>query len=281
MDELLRGVVPRESPASWGDAGRRARAWPRSGPRPWRPAATRPPVTPAGATCTAASVRAATTCDDQFCQVYGGAATVSATRRRHHAHRHPNTDQAVAETAGEVRITASGAVARTEFSSSTGGWTAGGTFPAVVDQGDAVVEQPEPQLDHQRGPLQRSRAPTSLGTLTGIQVLDRNDLGDMGGRVVHDPAHRHEPRRSTSAGNQLRSALRPEVRLVRHHGAAAARGPRPVDRRRRARRRPGARRAPSPTSPADSPHRARHRLRGVAQDRRAAPAPASSPQPAS
>ena len=83
----------------------------------------------------------AQTCDTQSCQVYGGRASQDGAT---FTDLEPaTTDQAVDDTKGQVRVfTADGKVARTEFSSSTGGYTAGGTFPAVPDEGDAVDSNP-------------------------------------------------------------------------------------------------------------------------------------------
>lgn len=181
MEELLRGIVPRESPASWGDAGGgagmaalrsqavAARSYAAAGDTRWGDHHTA-----LGAT--------ATSCDDQFCQVYGGIAYVSPTGEVT-TRTHPNTDLAIAETRNEIRRTASGGVARTEFSSSTGGYTAGGAFPAVVDQGDAVSGNPNHSWSSS---MTRStiEAKYDLGTLTDIQFTSRNGLGSMGGRVV-------------------------------------------------------------------------------------------------
>jgi SpoIID/LytB domain protein len=180
MEEMLRGIVPRESPASWGDVGGgagmaalraqavAARSYAAAGDSRWGT-----PHVAVGAD--------ATTCDDQFCQVYGGIARITPTGTIE-TRTHANTDRAIGETANEVRMR-SGAVARTEFSSSTGGWTAGGTFPAVVDEGDAVSSNPNHAWSTSvaRSTLESAY---NLGTLTGFQVLDRNDLGAMGGRVV-------------------------------------------------------------------------------------------------
>lgn len=202
MDELMRGVVPRESPASWGDAdgGKgmaalraqavAARSYAAAGDSRW------------GDLHSGLGARA-TTCDDQFCQVYGGLATVSPSGAVTYL-TDSRTDQAVAETAGEVRIK-NGAVARTEFSSSTGGWTAGGTFPAVVDQGDAVTSNPNHSWSTS---VARSTIENAyqLGTLTGVEVLDRNDLGAQGGRVVTIRLT-GTSRTVEVTGNQLRSAL--------------------------------------------------------------------------
>jgi hypothetical protein len=74
-------------------------------------------------------------------------------------------------------------VARTEFSSSTGGWTAGGAFPAVDDVGDAVSSNPNHAWSTS---MTRSAIESKygLGTLTDIQFTSRNGLGSMGGRVI-------------------------------------------------------------------------------------------------
>ena len=181
-EEMLRGIVPREAPASWGDAGGgtginalraqavAARSYASAGDTRWGDLHTR-----LGAD--------ATTCDDQYCQVYGGIAYVSPTGVITNRY-HPNTDRAIAETSLEVRRFPNGSLARTEFSSSTGGHTAGGTFPAVVDAGDAVSSNPNHSW---KSTLTRQRVEDeypSIGTLTDIQILSRNGLGDMGGRVL-------------------------------------------------------------------------------------------------
>jgi len=181
LEELLRGIVPRESPASWGDAGGgtgmaalrtqavAARSYAAAGDTRWGNHHTA-----LGAT--------ATTCDDQFCQVYGGIAYISPTGAVT-TRTHPNTDQAIGETSNEIRRTSSGGVARTEFSSSTGGYTAGGAFPAVVDQGDGVSSNPNHSWSTS---MTRSAIESKygLGTLTSIQFTSRNGLGSMGGRVL-------------------------------------------------------------------------------------------------
>lgn len=180
MEEMLRGIVPRESPASWGDAGGgqgmaalrsqavAARSYAAAGDTRWGDHHT-------------ALGASATTCDDTFCQVYGGIARITSAGAVE-TRTHPNTDRAIADTRNEVRMRG-GAVARTEFSSSTGGYTAGGTFPAVPDQGDAIGSNP----NHHWGGVSIARSSIEsrygVGTLTDVQVTDRNGLGSMGGRV--------------------------------------------------------------------------------------------------
>src|SRR5207244_3658755 len=116
--------VPLESPASWGGLGGGA------GMHALRAQAV------AARSYAAAEARwpYAKTCDTASCQMYGGV-TVQGSAGVSSVEQAP-TDAAVAQTAGEVRQFGNGQVARTEFSSSTGGWSAGGTFPAVPDEGD-------------------------------------------------------------------------------------------------------------------------------------------------
>ena len=158
VESYLRGVVPRESSASWADIG---------GAAALRAQAV-------AARSYAASERRstfATTCDTTSCQVYGGAASED-----------PRTDAAVAATAGVVRRTAAGAVARTEFSASTGGFTAGGQFTAVPDEGDVRAPRHDWTLTV---PVARIEAvyPT-VGAFRSMTVTGRNGLGADGGRVT-------------------------------------------------------------------------------------------------
>ncbi|MBW3548079.1 MAG: hypothetical protein KY452_08115, partial [Actinobacteria bacterium] len=191
MESYLRGVVPLESSPSWGSLGGglgmhalRAQA---VAARSYAQAETRSAV--------------AKTCDTAACQVYGGVATL-APNGTFKSVEHANTDTAVRETAAEVRRMPSGAVARTEFSASTGGWTAGGTFPAVQDLGDT------------RSPLHswtasipvtsiQSAFPT-IGVLQAVDVTRRNGLGSGGGRAL-DVVVRGSAGSVTRTGAQFRS----------------------------------------------------------------------------
>ena len=165
MEDYLRGVVPRESPASWGDA---------AGGKGIEALKTQAVAARSYAWAEGRSSYAKT-CDTTSCQVYGGAGTngTSIEDRR--------TDAAIAATADQVLRNSKGAVVRTEFSSSTGGWTAGGTFPAVEDRGDFA----SPYHD-----WTTSVSATTIGTAFGvgelleIKVLKRNGLGADGGRVT-------------------------------------------------------------------------------------------------
>ena len=79
-------------------------------------------------------------------------------------------------------------MARTQYSSSTGGYTAGGTFAAVPDLGDSVCVPGACNPHH----TWQAQVPVSaiesaypqIGTLESVGVTQRNNLGDLGGRVL-------------------------------------------------------------------------------------------------
>ncbi|HVE47415.1 MAG TPA: SpoIID/LytB domain-containing protein [Acidimicrobiales bacterium] len=172
MEAYLRGVVPRESPSSWGALGDgkgmnalRAQA---VAARSYSFAENRYPF--------------AKTCDTGACQVYGGFAVQDAAGFRD-LEAGP-TNAAIAETAGQVRVSGTGAVVATEFSSSTGGHSAGGVFPAVVDDGDAVSLNPNHNWTAQVPVAAIEAAYPNIGALRAVNVTKRNGLGDFGGRVL-------------------------------------------------------------------------------------------------
>lgn len=189
IESYLRGVVPRESPSSWGSAGGgkgmaalqaqavAARSYALSENRnaPW-----------------------AKTCDTTSCQVYGGASRNGVPAET------ANTDTAISSTAGEIRVNGGGAVVRTEFSSSSGGWTAGGTFPAVQDLGD--VRSPYSDWTTSVTGTQISNAWPTIGTFRSATVTGRNGLGADGGRVLTVEL-RGTAGTVTVTGNQFRSGL--------------------------------------------------------------------------
>jgi len=169
-ESYLRGVVPHESPAYWGSLGGgkgmqalRAQA---VAARSYALASTRPD--------------GAHTCDTTSCQVYDGAGTKTSTTWT--LLEQPVTDTAISTTAGVVRKASTGLPARTEFSSSTGGYTAGGTFPAVVDAGDSIADNPNHSW---ASTFALSGVASSLGTtaISTMTVTARDGLGADGGRV--------------------------------------------------------------------------------------------------
>ena len=171
MQSYLKGSVPREMPASWGDynGGR--------GMEALRAQAV------AARSYAWAENRAhyGKTCDTTACQVYGGRAVQ--TSAGFFDLEDGRTNRAVDETHGQIR-TLNGTAARTEYSSSTGGYTAGGTFPAVPDDGDAISVNPFHSW-HESIPVSEVQgAYPQLGTLNAVRVTRRNGLGDYGGRVL-------------------------------------------------------------------------------------------------
>ena len=174
LEAYLKGVVPRESPASWGTLGDGR------GMHALRAQAV------AARSYAVAEDRNiwAKTCDTQSCQVYGGRAIEDAAGKITDL-EHPSTNQAVDETAGQVRVhTSNGQVARTEFSSSTGGYSAGGVFPAVPDAGDAIDLNPSATWTARIPVSVLETAYPEIGTLLSVDVTKRNGLGDMGGRAT-------------------------------------------------------------------------------------------------
>ncbi len=167
VEQYLRGVVPKESPASWPAAALEAQS-----------VAARSYVL-AGDT---RQLPYADTCETTLCQVYGGRYAQN-TSGQFFVQTDPRTDSAIAATAGTVRMTTSGKVARTEFSSSTGGYTTGGSFAAVIDKGDAIAANPNQDWTVSVDVLALERK-FNKGRLHDIVVTGRNGLGADGGRVT-------------------------------------------------------------------------------------------------
>ena len=169
---LAAPALAQEKPRSGGEL---VFAVPSEMPSTWNPAALRVQAVAARSYALSGDNRfgsVADTCDTIQCQVYLGASNERAT-----------TNAAITATAGQVRLmNSNGAVARTEFSSSTGGWTAGGTFPAVEDLGDATSSNPHHTWTKSLTDDQIESA-YAIGDLTNVEVTSRNNLGEDGGRA--------------------------------------------------------------------------------------------------
>ncbi|HTZ09271.1 MAG TPA: SpoIID/LytB domain-containing protein [Acidimicrobiales bacterium] len=114
---------------------------------------------------------------DVACQSYPGVANENTT-----------TDAAVTDTDSLAVLLPGGtAVARTTYSSSTGGYTDAGTFAAVPDPGDSVCVPGACNAHHtwtaQIPVAAVDGAYPQIGSLVSIGVTGRNGLGDLGGRV--------------------------------------------------------------------------------------------------
>ncbi|MDH3753040.1 MAG: hypothetical protein OEU32_04125 [Acidimicrobiia bacterium] len=169
-EQYLRSVVPRESPASWADlgggTGARALQVQAVAARSYSLAENR--------------YQYAKTCDTISCQVYSGRQIRAGGTI--FPGEDSRSDAAITATANVVRKNGS-QVARTEFSSSTGGYTAGGVFPAVVDAGDDVSLNPNNQWSDSVT-VAAIESYFGLSPFTGIGVVERNGLGPDGGRVT-------------------------------------------------------------------------------------------------
>lgn len=161
MEDYLRSVVPRESPASWADSG-------------GAPALRAQAVAARSYAYSENRYDYAKTCDTTSCQVYGGAGLNRVSQED------DRTDAAISYTANRVIVWPNGSIARAEFSSSTGGYTAGGDFPARPDAGDEV----SPYHDWTDAiPVTSIQSAYGIGTLSSISVTARNGVGEDGGRA--------------------------------------------------------------------------------------------------
>jgi SpoIID/LytB domain protein len=172
LEDYLDGVVPAEAPVSWaatgGEAALEAQAVAARSYVMAVMAAGGSPGSP-GAICDTSACQVYTAWPDQ----YGVTA-----------------DSAVEATAGQVLYCApgsscgpAGSIALAEYSSSTGGYTAGGAFPAVPDLGDSVAANPVHAWVVTVAVSQVQSLFPSVGALRAIRVDSRNGLGLLGGRV--------------------------------------------------------------------------------------------------
>lgn len=160
LDDYVKGVVPREMPASWEPAAVRAQA--------------------VAARTYAARDRADhlnryyQTCDTTSCQVYGG---VGAEDSRGNA--------AVDATAGQVLLH-QGVPAFAQFGSSSGGWLAAGGQPYLVakaDKYDGFSGNPMHTWTTTVTRAAVQKAWPALGTLQRVLVTRRDGNGEWYGRV--------------------------------------------------------------------------------------------------
>ncbi len=166
LEEYVDGVVAAESPPVWADMGGEA--------------ALEAQAVAARSVAVALVAASGAICDTTSCQVYKGLPDQYGM----------TADGAVRATAGEVLYCEAGSscgpagsVAVTEYSSSTGGYSAGGAFPAVTDLGDSVSTNPVHTWSALI-PLDKLEATfPSVGAVEQVEVTQRNGLGQIGGRV--------------------------------------------------------------------------------------------------
>ena len=196
LEQYLRGVVPKESPPDWGA---------RTGPAGTGLAALEAQAIAARSYALYWSQyqvgkgRFTDICDWPNCQLYEGAAAGhgSGERRNDHGDGFEHSNLAIVNTDGKALLTADGRFAFTEFSTSSGGWSAGppaSTFPAAPDLGDAIYAD-DGNSGHRwtiklrRSDIERAFEPLfaqqgkTLGQLVRIDVTRRDSNGEWGGRV--------------------------------------------------------------------------------------------------
>ena len=171
LESYVRGVVPRESPAGWGDAAGGL------GMNALRAQA----VAARSYSVSEKRYSYAKTCDSMDCQVYWGAASRTVGGSTPAILEYPQSDRAVAETAGNVIRNKAGAVARTEFTSSNGGRTAAGTFAAKPDDGDLAADAQLQTWARTLSAVDIQKKYPSIGVLTSVVTAHDGLGGDWNG----------------------------------------------------------------------------------------------------
>jgi stage II sporulation protein D len=160
MDDYVRGVIPREMPASWQSEAVKAQAVAARTYATW----SRDQF----------PTRYYQICDTSYCQVYGG-----------QGDEDPRSNAAVTATASQI-LTYHGKPAFTQFSSSSGGWTSAGSVPyltAKADPYDAYSGNPVHSWSTDLRAAAIERAYPAVGRLEGLQVTRRDGHGEWKGRV--------------------------------------------------------------------------------------------------
>ncbi|MDY6807818.1 MAG: SpoIID/LytB domain-containing protein [Actinomycetota bacterium] len=155
IDDYVKGVIPKESVPGWTDSG---------GAEALKAQAV------AARTYALAAIAGGKKIDDtQNSQVYGGVAGED-----------PRTNRAADATPGQILLQG-GKPAFTEFSASTGGYTAGGRFPAVRDDGDTVSPNHNWTATIGAGTVGSA---FGVGALRALEVVEANGLGAEDGRAI-------------------------------------------------------------------------------------------------
>jgi SpoIID/LytB domain protein len=175
LEQYVADVAPAESPSSWATLG-----GPGPQAEPWGFQQSEAQTVAARSYVESNPLGYggyADTCD-QTCQSYPGMKYETAT-----------SILAAQDTAGEVMVTnGTSTVATTEYSSSSGGYSAGAQFPAVVDAGDAVCISASVCNTNHNWSVTLSDASIAaaypaIGSFSSLVVTARNGNGDFGGRV--------------------------------------------------------------------------------------------------
>ncbi len=174
LEQYVADVVPSESSAGWGTLGG---AGPQGQPWGFQELEAQAVAVRSYVMASPDSYGGyADTCD-LACQTYRGTLNENAI-----------TNLAAADTVGQVMEFPGGAIAATQYSASTGGYTNPGAFPGVPDAGDSVCVQGACNPNHNwtaTVPVSTIDATwPQLGVLQSISISGRNGDGDFGGRVT-------------------------------------------------------------------------------------------------
>ena len=166
LEDYVDGVVPAESPVTWASQGGQAEL--------------EAQAVVSRSYALALIAAGGEICDTTACQMYTGLPDQYG----------PTADAEVAATTGQVLFCEAGtscgpggSIALAEYSASTGGYTAGGAFPAVPDLGDSVATNPVHSWTVDLAVSKLESVFPSIGSFLGIDVTQRNGLGAIGGRV--------------------------------------------------------------------------------------------------
>ncbi len=172
IEKYLRSVVPNEMPSSWPQEALRAQA-----------------VAARTYALREAEDRGGSfdVYDTTASQVYPGARAYDSSWRVVRTYESATTDAAVAATSG-LHLRHDGRPAFTQFSSSNGGVTAAGTQPYLTRRSDgwdrAATANSRLNWTDSVSVGSLERAYPQVGRLLRIRVLDREGLGDWGGRIL-------------------------------------------------------------------------------------------------
>ncbi|MFI0460781.1 MAG: peptidoglycan-binding protein [Ilumatobacteraceae bacterium] len=170
-ESYLRGVVPRESPAGWGDIGSGL------GMNALRAQA----VAARSYSLSEARYTYAKTCDTEDCQVYGGAGLRNVGSKTASVIEDKRSDLAITDTAGYVMKDSRNTIMRTEFTSSNGGRTAGGQFPVQIDNGDIAADAALQSWSRLLSASAIQKAYPTIGVFTSMSTAHDGLGGDWNG----------------------------------------------------------------------------------------------------
>lgn len=178
LDNYVDSVVPAESSVGWGEVGGSGPAGEQWGFQELEAQAVAARTYTLSYIANGGWQGYADISDSPDCQSYPGDTTAALALA------------AVADTAGRYLVL-HGEPAPTQYSASSGGYTVGGTYPAVPDAGDSVCLHSSYWTCNPAHtwaatiPLRAVEAAfPSVGSLTAISVAHRNGLGQWGGRAL-------------------------------------------------------------------------------------------------